>query len=40
MEELDAELSSMPGYKKPEIAETEKEALKSHTEPECGCNLQ
>ena len=36
MEELDAELSSMPGYKKPENVKTEKESLKSRTDPECG----
>ena len=36
MEELEAELSSMPGYKKPENVETEKESLKSCTDPECG----
>lgn len=36
MEELEAELSSMPGYKKPENVETEKESLKSRTDPECG----
>ena len=36
MEELDAELSSMPGYKKPENVQTEKESLKSRTDPECG----
>lgn len=36
MEEPDAELSSMPGYKKPENVETEKESLKSRTDPECG----
>lgn len=29
MEELESELSSMPGYKKPENVETEKESLKS-----------
>lgn len=34
-EELEAELSSMPGYKKLENAETEKESLKSRTDPEC-----
>ena len=36
MEELEAELSSMPGYKKPESVETKKESLKSHTDPGCG----
>ncbi len=36
MEELETELSSMPGYKKPENVETEKESLKSSTDPECG----
>ncbi len=36
MKELETELSSMPGYKKPENVETEKELLKSHTDPECG----
>lgn len=36
MEELETELSSMPGYKKPENVEIEKESLKSHTDPECG----
>lgn len=36
MGELEAELSSMPGYKKPENVETEKESLKSRTDPECG----
>lgn len=33
MEELKAELLSMPGYKKPENVETEKESLKSRTDP-------
>lgn len=36
MEELETELSSMPGYKKPENVEAEKESLKSCTDPECG----
>ncbi|MCI8786548.1 MAG: hypothetical protein HFI84_07815 [Eubacterium sp.] len=36
MEELETELSSMPGYKKPENVEVEKESLKSCTDPECG----
>ena len=36
MEELETELSSMPGYKKPENTETEKISLKSKTNPECG----
>ncbi len=36
MEELETELSSMPGYNKPENVETEKESLKSSTDPECG----
>lgn len=36
MGELEMELSSMPGYKKPENVETEKESLKSRTDPECG----
>lgn len=36
IEELEVELSSMPGYKKPENVETEKESLKSRTDPECG----
>lgn len=36
MEELETGLSSMPGYKKPENVETEKESLKSSTDPECG----
>ena len=36
MEELEAELSSMPGYKKPENVETEKKVLVSRTDPECG----
>ncbi|MCH1981231.1 hypothetical protein MCG98_01390 [Ruminococcus sp. OA3] len=36
MEELEAELSSVPGYKKPENVKTEKEVLKSQTDPECG----
>ena len=36
MEELEAELSSMPGYKEPEHVEREKESLKSWTDPECG----
>lgn len=36
MEELEGELSSMLGYKKPENEETEKESLKSRTDPECG----
>lgn len=36
MEEPETELSSMPGYKKPESVEVEKESLKSCTDPECG----
>ena len=36
MEELETELSSMPGYKKPESVVVEKESLKSCTDPECG----
>ena len=36
MEELETELSSMPGYKKPENVEIEKDSIKSHTDPECG----
>ena len=36
LEKLDAELSSMPGYKKPENVKTKKESLKSRTDPECG----
>ncbi len=36
MEELEAELSSMTGYKKPEEAVEEKKSLKSRTDPECG----
>lgn len=36
MEELETELSSMSGYKKPENVEVEKESLKSCTDPECG----
>ena len=36
MEELEAELSSMTGYKKPEEAVAEKKSLKSRTDPECG----
>lgn len=36
MEELETELSFMPGYKKPENVEVEKESLKSRTDPECG----
>lgn len=36
MEELEAELSSMPGYKEPENVKKEKESLKSRTDPECG----
>ena len=36
MEELEAELSSIPGYRKPEDAEVKKVSLKSHTDPECG----
>ena len=35
MEELETELSSMPGYNKPENVETKK-SLKSSTGPECG----
>ncbi len=37
MEELKTELSSMPGYRKPENVEAEKESLKSCTDPEYGC---
>lgn len=36
MEELEEELSSMPGYKKPTDVEIEKESLTSYTDPECG----
>ena len=36
MEELEEELASMPGYKKAENEEAEKEFLKSRTDPECG----
>ena len=36
MEELETELSSMPGYKEAENTETEKMSLKSKTDPECG----
>ena len=36
MDELENELSSMPGYVMPESVETEKKSLKSHTDPECG----
>lgn len=36
MEELEAELSFMPGYKESENVKKEKEALKSRTDPECG----
>lgn len=36
MEELETELSFMPGYKKPENVEVEKESLKSRTDSECG----
>lgn len=36
MAELEEELSSMPGYRKPENEEIQKEALKSRTDPECG----
>lgn len=36
MSELEEELASMPGYRKPEDEETEKKSLKSHTDPECG----
>jgi len=36
MSELDEELASMPGYRKPEDEETEKKSLKSRTDPECG----
>lgn len=36
MDELENELSSMPGYVMPESVETEKKCLKSHTDPECG----
>lgn len=36
MAELEEELASMPGYRKPENEETEKKSLKSHTDPECG----
>ena len=36
MEELEVELSSMPGYKEPENVKKEKESLKSRTDPECG----
>ena len=36
MAELEKELASMPGYRKPENEETQKESLKSRTDPECG----
>lgn len=36
MEELEEKISTMPGYKKPKHIETEKESLKSQTDPECG----
>ena len=36
MAELEEELASMPGYRKPENEETQKESLKSRTDPECG----
>lgn len=36
MEGLDAEFSSMPGYKKQENEEKEEKLLKSRTGPECG----
>lgn len=36
MEELEEELASMPGYRNAENEETEKESLKSRTDPECG----
>ena len=36
MEELEAELSSIPGYREPENIKKEKESLKSRTDPECG----
>ena len=36
MEELEAELSSIPSYKEPENVKKEKESLKSRTDPECG----
>ena len=36
MEELETELSSIPGYKEPENVKKEKESLKSRTDPECG----
>ena len=36
MEELEAELSYIPGYKTPENVRKEKESLKSRTDPECG----
>lgn len=36
MEGLEEEIASMPGYRKPEKEETEKESLKSHIDPKCG----
>lgn len=33
---MEAELSSMLGYKEPENVKKEKESLKSRTDPECG----
>lgn len=36
MAELEEELASMSGYRKPENEETQKESLKSRTDPECG----
>lgn len=36
MEELDSELSAMPGYKEPENEKIIKTCLKSRTDPDCG----
>lgn len=36
MAELEEEFASMPGYRKPENEEAQKESLKSRTDPECG----
>ena len=40
MKELEAELSSIPGYKTPENVKKKKESLKSRTDPECGLSIR
>lgn len=36
LDELEEEMSLLPGYQKPKIVETQKRTLKSQTDPDCG----